>query len=146
MKLPVIAAAILALTFSTTAMSRDTRHLLPIEEAMNTPDAQQKLDGSIKFYFADESHPKIQQIVPGVVSSRKTNAFMKSDEEACSWVFLSTMIALQERAQREGADAVVNIVSYYDRKEMASRDEYECHAGAVMAGVALKGDVVKFDD
>ncbi len=146
MNLPVLAAAILALTFSPTALSRDTKHLLPLEEAMNTPDAQQKLDGSIKFYFADEGHPQITQRIPGVATNRKTNAFMKSDEEACSWVFLSAMIALQERAQQEGADAVVNITSYYDRKEMASRDDYECHAGAIMAGVALKGDIVKFAD
>ncbi|MGO1692878.1 MAG: excinuclease ATPase subunit [Marinobacter sp.] len=146
MKLPVLAAAILALTFSTTALGRDTKHLLPLEDAMNTPDAQQKLDGSIKFYFADEAHPQITQKIPGVTTNRKTNAFMKSDEEACSWVFLSAMIALQERAQQEGADAVVNITSYYDRQEMASRDDYECHAGAVLAGVALKGDIVKFAD
>jgi len=142
----IVAASILALTFSPTALSRDTTHFLPLEEAMNTPDAQEKLDGSIKFYFADESHPRAAQIAPGVVTNRKTNAFMKSDEEACSWVFLSAMIALQERAQKEGADAVVNITSYYDRQEMASQEEYECHAGAVMAGVALKGDVVKFED
>jgi len=145
-KLPVVVAAILALTFSSAALSRDTKHLLPIEEAMNTPDAQQQLDDSIKFYFADEGHPRVTQRIPGVVASRKTNAFMKSDEEACSWVFLSAMIALKERAQMEGADAVVNITSFYDRKEMASREEYECHAGGIMAGVALKGDVVKFAD
>jgi len=145
-KLPVLAAAILTLTFSSTALSRDTKHLLSLEEAMNTPDAQQKLDDSITFYFADEGHPQVTQRIPGVVTNRKTNAFMKSDEEACSWVFLSAMIALQERAQREGADAVVNITSFYDRQEMSSREEYECHAGGIMAGVALKGDVVKFAD
>jgi hypothetical protein len=146
MKLPVLAAAILTLTFSSAALSRDTKHLLLLDEAMNTPDAQQKLDGSIKFYFADEGHPQVTQRVPGVVTNKKTNAFMKSDEEACSWAFLSAMISLQERAQREGADAVVNITSYYKRQEMASREQYECHAGGIMAGVALKGDVVKFAD
>lgn len=146
MKLPVLAAAILTLTFSSAALSRDTKHLLLLDEAMNTPDAQQKLDGSIKFYFADEGHPQVTQRAPGVVTNKKTNAFMKSDEEACSWVFLSAMISLQERAQREGADAVVNITSYYKRQEMASREQYECHAGGIMAGVALKGDVVKFAD
>jgi len=146
MKLPVLAAAILTLTFSSAALSRDTKHLLLLDEAMNTPDAQQKLDGSIKFYFADEGHPQVTQRVPGVVTNKKTNAFMKSDEEACSWVFLSAMISLQERAQREGDDAVVNITSYYKRQEMASREQYECHAGGIMAGVALKGDVVKFAD
>jgi hypothetical protein len=39
-----------------------------------------------------------------------------------------------------------NIVSYYNKKVMSSATEFECHAGAIMAGVALKGDFVKIAD
>ncbi|MFC5460839.1 hypothetical protein [Massilia niabensis] len=38
--------------------------------------------------------------------------------------------------------AVVNIVSNYKNVEMSSDTEYECHDGAMMTGVALKGDFV----
>jgi len=53
------------------------------------------------------------------------------------------MVALEKRAQQMGANAVINIVSYYDKKVISSATEFECHAGAIMAGVALKGDFVK---
>ena len=36
------------------AHARDTRHLLPIAVAMETKDAQDKLDGSVKFFFGDQ--------------------------------------------------------------------------------------------
>lgn len=41
------------------------------------------------------------------------------------------------------ANAVVNIVSNFNNVEMASATEFECAEGAIMAGVALKGDFVK---
>jgi len=40
----------------------------------------------------------------------------------------------------------VNIVSYYRKIEMSSPTDFECHAGAVIAGVALKGDFVKLEE
>ncbi|MBB3062868.1 hypothetical protein [Microbulbifer rhizosphaerae] len=52
------------------------------------------------------------------------------------------MIALQDRARREGGNAVVNIRSYYKKNEVNSSSEFECGAGAVMAGVTLEGEVV----
>jgi uncharacterized protein YbjQ (UPF0145 family) len=126
--------------------ARNTKHLLPIAVALAAKDAQEKLDGSIKFYFGNQETPKILSKLGSDVSNRKTNAFGKSDETACNWAFLSAMIALEKRAQQLGANAVVNIVSYYDRNVMSSATEFECHAGAVIAGVVLKGDFVKFDD
>jgi hypothetical protein len=44
-----------------------------------------------------------------------------------------------------GANAVVNIISYYRKVPMSSDTQYECHAGTLMAGVALKGDFVKIE-
>ena len=53
------------------------------------------------------------------------------------------MLQLQKRAQDVGADAVVNIVSNFNNVEFASATEFQCADGALMAGVALKGDFVK---
>jgi uncharacterized protein YbjQ (UPF0145 family) len=123
--------------------ARNTKHLLPIATALAVKDAKEKLDGSIKFYFGNQETPKIAAKLGSDMSNRKTNAFGKSDETACNWAFLSAMIALEKRAQQLGANAVVNIVSYYDRIVMSSATEFECHAGAIIAGVVLKGDFVK---
>jgi len=125
------------------AHARDTKHILPIAAAMETKDAQDKLDGSVKFFFGAQQTPEILTKLGSDVANRKTNAFGKSDEKACNWAFLSAMVALEKRAQQLGADAVVNVVSYYKKNVMSSATEFECHAGAIIAGVALKGDFVK---
>lgn len=139
-------AILLALSLSllsTQAHSRDTKHMLSIQEAMQTPVFQEKLDPSIRLYFGDQKTPKILKSLGNYSSNKKTNAFAKSDEEACKWVLLSALLSLQERAKAEGGDAVVNIASYYKKNVYSSNTTYECHAGAIMAGVALTGTVVK---
>lgn len=75
--------------------------------------------------------------------TKKTNAFNKTDEEACNWVFLSAMIALKERAIKEGGNAVVDIKSNYKNNLTSSSDTFQCGAGTMIAGVALTGKVVK---
>ena len=124
------------------AQARDTSTLFPIAEAMNTDAAKEQLSKDIKFYFGKKS-VKYKSSVGTYTANRKTNAFNKSDEEACEWVFLSALLALQDRAIASGGNAIINIHSYYKKVAMHSSDKYECHAGAVMAGVALRGTVVK---
>lgn len=137
---------LLALSFSLLsfeAHSRDTQHMLSIQDAMQSPDFQTRLDPNIRLYFGDQKSPKILKSMGNFASNKKTNAFLKSDEEACNWVLLSTLLTLQERARVEGGNAVINIASYYKKNLHSSQTTYECHAGAVMAGVALTGEVVK---
>jgi hypothetical protein len=125
------------------AQARDTRLLLPIAAALAQKNQAEKTSGTVAFYFGDQHVPTVLTAVGSDVSDRKTNAFGKVDIEACNWVFLSSLISLEKRAQQLGANAVVNIVSYYHKQEMSSRTLFECHAGAIMAGVALKADFVK---
>jgi uncharacterized protein YbjQ (UPF0145 family) len=148
MKWSVLSLLVVTSLLATDSLShaRDTKYLLPIEPALATKDSQEKLTGSIKFFFGDQPTPPIMAKLGTDVSNRKTNAFGKSDEKACNWAFLSAMIALEKRAQQLGANAVVNIVSYYKKDVMSSVTEFECHAGALIAGVALKGDFVKIAD
>lgn len=125
------------------AYSRDTKHMFSIQDAMQSADFKEKLDPNIRFFFGNQKHPRANQKFGNFTTSKKTNAFNKSDLEACQWALLSGLISLQERALREGGNAVVNIESNYKHNVFSSTSEYECHAGAIMAGVALKGDVVK---
>ena len=79
----------------------------------------------------------------GVVSDLKTNGFNKSDHDSCEWVLQSNLIALQAEAKRVGANAVTNIVSYYDQHVRKDLNTYECRAGIFVTRVALKGDLVR---
>ena len=128
------------------AQARDTKHLLPISEGIAANDGEERLNGTVKFYFGNQDHPKVLTKLGSDFTNRKTNAFGKSDERACNWAFLSALVQLEKRAGELGANAVVNITSYYKRNVFSSATEFECHAGAIMAGVALKGDFVKIAD
>ncbi len=145
MKKSIAVAAMLAvsLTASFSASAEDKMVKFPIAGAMAANDAQQRLGDTVKFYFADQQTPKVASRITSDKTSQRTNGFGKSAEKACNWVFLSAMLALQKRATEVGADAVVNIVSNFKDQEFASQTEYECADGAIMAGVALKGDFVK---
>ena len=57
-------------------------------------------------------------------------------------LFISAAVSLQDRAKREGGNAVINIHSVYKNDKFESPTEYLCGAGSTMAGVALRGTVV----
>lgn len=114
-----------------------------IENALNTEAAQSKLSGNVKFAFGDQSIGKVQRRIGEFKTNKKTNAFGKSDEQACNWAFLSAMLSLHDRAIAEGGNAVINIRSNYKNNTTSSSTTFDCGAGNVIAGVALIGVVVK---
>lgn len=140
-----LAVLVVSLVFSMGAAARDTKHLFSIQDALASATFKERLNPDIKLYFGDQPYGKSSQSFGEFVTNRKTNGFGKSDLEACEWVLLSALLVLQERAVTEGGNAVVNIRSFYKKNEMSSTSEYECHAGAIMAGVALKGTVIRID-
>lgn len=138
----LIMVAVLVMV-SMPAWARDTRHLFSYADAMNGAEAKSKLDQGIQFFFDKQEHPAVETELGTWVSNKKTNATNKSDERACQWAFLSAMISLQQRAIREGGDAVINIHSYYKKNTNVEPTQFECGAGTFVAGVALRGTVVK---
>ncbi|WP_212629110.1 excinuclease [Pseudomonas sp. KB-10] len=132
-----IATAFCASLLPGLSQARDTAHFLDFQSVVNEATQAGRLDGSVKFYL--NKIPAGAQIInANVTTSQKTNAFNKSDEEACSWVLQSALIKLQNAAKAAGANAVVDLASNYKNKEYRDDSKYECHAGAIMAGVALK--------
>lgn len=132
-----------ALLLAGAGQARNTTLKLPINNALTAPAAKERLSGEVKFFFGSQQHPKPAATYGTYTAHRKTNFANKSDREGCEWAFLSAMLVLQQRALAEGGNAVVNIHSYYRKNEFSSETEYECHAGAIIGGVALRGTVVK---
>jgi len=143
--LPLVALAIASTgtLLSTPAAARDTKYMLPFQEVLDMPEAKEKLDGSVAFYLAGQKTPKVLEKKDSDVSNKKTNGVGKADEEACRWAALSALISFQDKAKSLGVNAVVDMVSYYKKDTNASNTEYECHAGAVVVGVTLKGTYAK---
>ncbi|UTF60332.1 excinuclease ATPase subunit [Gilvimarinus sp. DA14] len=139
-------AALIALALSLSCahvQARDDALMMPVEDVLT--EFKDRLDPQVSFYFGKQAYPEPAAKMGEYVTNKKTNAFNKSDEEACKWVMLSALLQMQERALAEGGNAVVDIRSYYKKNEVSSETEYECHAGNLMAGVALIGRVVKID-
>ena len=142
-RLPLAALAAVLLAAAPVADARDTRMELAFQELVNSPQAKEAgIDGSVRFYLAGQKVAVASRLGEGV-SNRKTNAANKSDEEACRWAALSALKAFQDSARQRGANAVVDIVSYYKKNEFKSATNYECYAGAFVAGVTLKGNYAK---
>ncbi|CAM3147119.1 MULTISPECIES: hypothetical protein [Vibrio] len=129
--------------FSTNTFARDDIGSYSIETALNSEVAKAKLGTDIKFYFGEQKHPKVLSDFGEFKTNKKTNAFNKTDQEACDWVFLSAMIALKDRAVKEGGNAVIDIKSNYKSNLTSSEKTFQCGAGTMVAGVALTGKVVK---
>ncbi len=144
MRLKLAFAIVFTLLLATPAQAREDILTLPLDELLASDDAKQALL-DVPIFFAGQPHPAVEASKE-VTTSRKTNAFNKSDEEACRWVMLSALKVLQDAAQKGGYDAVANIKSNYDHNEFASSTEYQCGAGTFIAGAALKADLVRFED
>jgi hypothetical protein len=142
-KLRIVGCALLAALVLSTAEARDDRLKMPIAAAMQSDEAKAKLGDDVKFFFGEKGAPKAKQTLGSFTSNKKTNFANKSDEEGCKIAFLSAMIALKDRAVREGGNAVINIHSVYKNEPFKSETEYECGAGKILGGVALRGTVVK---
>jgi hypothetical protein len=139
----ILVAVAVSLAMSTTALARADFHDLPIEAAEETALAKERLL-DVPYYFAGQKHPAVILDLGDFKSDRRSNGFGKSDESACSVAFLSALISLQERVNREGADAVIDIKSVTRGNSLASATEYRCVAGNVVVNVTLTGRVVKF--
>ncbi|MBX2849543.1 MAG: hypothetical protein KTR16_14575 [Acidiferrobacterales bacterium] len=127
------------------AQARNDYKEFSIAEAMALPQFKSKLGSEVRFYFGDSKPSGILNTIGEWPSQKKTNAFNKSDEFACQWALLSTLLALKKRALDEGGNAVINIQTNNDHRLISSSQTFECEVGNVIASVAVKGTVVKLD-
>jgi hypothetical protein len=140
MKRHLMLAALCATLVTSHAFARDTAASYPVDAAIASEPG--KVTPDVTLYFAGQSHPAVAHSYGEFATNKKTNAFGKSDLQACQHVFLSAAMELQDRARKEGGNAVINIKSNYRNELTESATEFTCGAGAVIAGVALVGDVV----
>lgn len=139
----ICVATVLSLGAMASVQAADKMYDFNFQEAVNCAVADGTLDGSVKFYLAGtKSGGKVIQ--KGLVSNKKTNGFAKSAESSCERVLRSTLLQFQNTAKANGANAVTNVVSFFKSNETRSTTTYQCAKGTAMAGVALKGDLVKF--
>lgn len=144
-RMPLVVALIVT-GLDAPAHARDELFHMSISEALSTPDARERLKEEIAFSFGDQRHGAVKKHLGEYDSSKRTRGFSRGIHEACHWVFLSTMLELQKRAESLGANAVVNIRSNWRNNQTVSSETYVCAKGGIMAGVALIGEFVVLKD
>lgn len=135
--------AVVGIAVALPAEARDNLLDMSIEQALNTPEAKERLNKGIVFSFGDEVSVDVQESFGEYRTSKRTRAFNRDDQDACQWVFLTAMLELQKKAESLGADAVVNIRSNWKNEQTSSSTTFVCAKGGMIAGVALIGEFVK---
>jgi uncharacterized protein YbjQ (UPF0145 family) len=142
MKVFALGLAALLLAAPAVSMAGDKVTHLSFEAGVAAARRAGDIDGSVKFYLAGNG-PRGNIVNDNVTINRKTNAFGKSDEETCNHVLATDLVYLQNEAKQAGANAVVDIVSNYNNNEYRDNQNFECHKGFLMSGVALKAKLAK---
>ena len=137
----VVASLAFVLALAPSVLARNDFVDLPAETAAKSSAAKGLLD--VPYFLAGQKHPAVAKELGEFRTNKRTNAFNKSDEEACQIAFLSGVIALQERARKEGGNAVIDIKSVTKNNDLTSATDYRCVVGAIVANVALSGKVVQ---
>jgi uncharacterized protein YbjQ (UPF0145 family) len=143
MKKLLVIMVVSLLSVSSASDARDSVGEYSINDLLELEQSKSKLGSDIKFFFGDQSHGKVLKKYGEFKTNKKTNAFGKSDLKACQKAFLSAMISLRDRAVKLGGNAVIKIKSNYKNNLTSSKDNFQCGAGAIIAGVALVGTVVE---
>ncbi len=119
------------------------KHEFPVQHAKESESGKNMLD--IPFFMKGEAHPAAAQTLGEYKSNKKANGFRKKDQVACDHAFASAIISLQQRAQKEGGNAVIDVYSITKDVKFESADKYSCVAGNTIVHVALMGTVAKIN-
>ena len=141
----LLSVVALSMLGSSGVMARDDVVTFPIADVLSQTQNSSRLEG-VQFFFGNQPHPEIAQNFGDYPTNKKTNAFNKSDKEACEWAFLSALLSFHQRAVSLGGNAVINIQGNYKKNSFTSTTEFQCGVGATIAGVTLTGTVVKLQD
>ncbi len=143
MKLNLFIFTVVLSVFTTVAFAEDQLVTLTIQDAMDNSKVQSALYDDIALYWGSQTHPQVIEKYGEFKTSKRANKLGKSRDAACQWALASAVKALQQRARREGGNAVINLTSNVQDHELSSDTSYECLCGGMMVNVAVKGDVVK---
>ena len=131
-------------TWSMPSYARNDVLMLSIADALKDPAfADWEPPSDVAFYWANQQPPKPGTSLGEVELKAKRAKIDGTDKYNCQLALMAVLNGFHKKAVAAGGNAVGNIVSYYRKNVFSSPTEYECHAGAIVAGVALKGTVVK---
>jgi len=143
MRTATLPLVVVLLMLGSPAAARDDAIHLSWSDLINSQEAREKLDSGVRLYLAGAKTPRIVERLETDTVSKKTRSLGRNTLTSCARAALSALIAMQAEAKKRGANAVVDIFSYYDKSAFRSTTEYECHNGTMVTGVAFQGTYAK---
>lgn len=140
MKISFILGILALLIISSTAFARNSEVLVDAMEAVINQGKGDLLD--IPYYLKGQTHPEVEKTISHMRSTRKGRSAFQSDDDACSRTFVTALKSLQERAQQEGGNAIINIISVTKDTPYEDARQFRCIAGGIVVHVAIEGDIV----
>ncbi|MBO4480820.1 MAG: excinuclease ABC subunit A [Alphaproteobacteria bacterium] len=113
----------------------------PIADDLNSERANGFLNPEIQMFFGKSEISG--KNLGTYTANKRTNGSNKTPEDACQIAFLSAIKSLQNRAVKQGGNAVTNIHSYYKNVPQWSDTTYRCEDGHIVTAVTLRGTVIK---
>lgn len=139
MKITTIIGAVAIAAASSLAVAADETIKMKIKDGLEAgKHTKNTISEDIKLFFGNQKTPAVDKKLWEGSTTQKS--MRRSEQERCDTAFVSAILRLQDRARREGGNAVVNIVSGGSND---SATEYTCITGRVTGSVTLRGTVVK---
>lgn len=124
------------------AQARNVKYMLPIKVSVELSGSE--LDPSIKLFYGPQAYPKSAEKLGELHTTNKASIADSNDTLACNQAFASALQDLQKGAKSVGANAVVNIATYFKGgPQVKSATEFECHAGSHSVILMTTGDFVR---
>lgn len=133
-------------TIATQVLAEDNWHQFSVSAAETSTLGNDMLNPEIKFYMKGQGHPKVIKRIGEYKSNKRTNGFGKSAQQACDRAFISALASFQDRALKEGGNAVIDIYSITKDQPFESAEEYSCLKGGFVTNVALMGTVATLSE
>lgn len=138
----VLAAAVATLPAATLAANdkpTDKVYDQDIARALSDPEVMAQVGTDVKFYFGSTPDGVVQTL--GRSRSHKKSRASRGVEGACSRALGNTLAAMARQARGKGANAIVNIRSFWGGYPTSSTTSYKCGMGSSTSGVALVGEM-----
>lgn len=135
----VLAAALPAASLAANDKPTDKVYDQELARALNDPEVLAQVGSDVKFYFGSTPDGVVRTL--GRSRSHKKSRASRGVEGSCSRAFGNTLAAMAKQARSKGANAIVNIRSFWGGYPTSSTTSYKCGMGSSTSGVALVGEL-----
>jgi uncharacterized protein YbjQ (UPF0145 family) len=135
-------ACVLVAVLATGASATDFKQKFSIQQAIQLEPVKRKLAGNVAFYWGKQPYPATAATFGTYKASRRIGKDRMDISTACALAMADALVSLRDEAERQGGNAVVDIVSNLKNEMESSESEYSCMVGRMLVNVALKGTVV----